>query len=274
MRVVMVVPFNAGGSTAQSSAMEVANTFSAAGWIVRLVQGDDASRAGLGRAIGGAGYDLVWLWAHSDKLGFKLSDDVITPTELGQFISMTGAADVVLNACFSIEHVETLQRGANVNVVATINPDGISASAAWSTAVYLAKALTDTGDLRSAYNIASANGLAQYRYIPSSGLKMSSPNKNDDLWDTVQQLVVAIQGNAFTRTPGMLDEVRGIATKLDSYMREDAAWKSRFEDRLTTLEARRPAEMSWRTMLFALLLVLASSAVVLLVIGRLSSGGA
>ncbi len=274
MRVVMVVPADA--KTAQSAAMDVANEFSAAGWVVKLVQGEDATRTGLGRAVSG-GYDLVWLWAHSSPAGFVMSDgEALTPAEFGQFVSMSGARDVVLNTCFSLEHVETIQRGADVNIVATIDPRGVSVDMARATATYLAKALVSTGgDLRGAYLAASANGLVQYRFIPAGGSRMSSPvRNNDDLRETVQQLVTAIQGNAFTRTPGMLDEVRQMATKLDAYMREDSAWKSRFEDRLTTLEARRPAEVSWRTMLFALLLVLASSAVVLLVIGRLSSGGA
>ena len=145
----------------------VSNTLSAAGWTVRLCIGADASRAGLLAAAGEGTVDLAWFGLHSSADGFALSDGVWPPSQLGTWLRNVNACDCVLNSCYSIEHVDAIQRAADsVGVACTINPAGVDDALAWQVGVHLARAYAVTEDLRSSVQWASGAGSLAYRFIP------------------------------------------------------------------------------------------------------------
>ncbi|TXH55996.1 MAG: hypothetical protein E6Q97_07525, partial [Desulfurellales bacterium] len=147
----------------------VANVLSAAGWTVRLCIGADASRAGLLAAAGEGDVDLAWFGLHSTADGFVLSDGVWPPAQLGTWLRNVNACDCVLNSCYSIEHVDAIQRAADsVGVACTINPAGVDDALAWQVGVHLARAYAVTEDLRSSVQWASGAGSLAYRYIPAA----------------------------------------------------------------------------------------------------------
>ncbi|TXH53490.1 MAG: hypothetical protein E6Q97_13170, partial [Desulfurellales bacterium] len=145
----------------------VSNTLSAAGWTVRLCIGADATRAGLLAAAGEGDVDLAWFGLHSGADGFALSDGVWPPSQLGVWLRNVNACDCVLNSCYSIEHVDAIQRAADsVGVACTINPAGVDDTLAWQVGVHLARAYAVTEDLRASVQWASGSGSLAYRFIP------------------------------------------------------------------------------------------------------------
>ena len=98
----------------------IANELSANGWIVRLCISGDASRAGLMAAAGEGDVDLAWFGLHSGPDGFALSDGVWPPAQLGTWLRNVNACDVVLNSCYSIEHVDAIQRAAAIWVIVAV----------------------------------------------------------------------------------------------------------------------------------------------------------
>jgi hypothetical protein len=147
----------------------VSNVLNAAGWKVQLCLGPDASRAGLLAAAGEGDVDLAWFGLHSAADGFVLSDGTWPPAQLGTWLRNVNACDCVLNSCFSIEHVDAIQRAAdNVGVACTINPAGVDDALAWQVGVHLARAYAVTEDLRSSVQWASGAGSLAYRFIPAA----------------------------------------------------------------------------------------------------------
>ena len=270
MRIVIFVPFS-DLPALPAEAMAVVNRLSAAGNVVHLVQGDEATLAGMHRTLSSGPFDIAWFGTHSNAQGFLFSGGEVVPAaQIGQFLSVARISGVVLNSCFSIEHVDTLQRAANVDVVATIDPAGLNDTLGWATAVYLADGIASTGNLREACRLASANGMVQYRFIPSGAPHAtgSSRTVENELRDIVTQLVNAIQGNSFSRTPGILEELRQLSFKFDAYMSQDAEWKSKMEARLTKLEQRPQIVISGQKILFAVITVVATALIIFYIIEK------
>lgn len=198
----------------------VANTLSTAGWTVRLCLGADASRAGLLAAAGEGDVDLAWFGLHSSGAGFGLNDAVWPPSQLGVWLRNVNAREAVLNSCYSIEHVESIQRAADeCGVTCTIGPDGVDDGLAWQVGVYIARALVATGDMREAVRRASGAGSLEYRYIPAGGgVRVGDGRRRmpaDEIREQLQLLVQAVQGDARTGTAGLLVQVREISHRLD-----------------------------------------------------------
>lgn len=254
----------------------VANVLSAAGWTVRLCIGADAGRAGLLAAAGEGDVDLAWFGLHSGPDGFALADGVWPPSQLGVWLRNVNACDCVLNSCYSIEHVDAIQRAAdNVGVACTINPAGVDDALAWQVGVHLARAYAVTEDLRSSVQWASGAGSLAYRFIPPAaaaavgGIRGGRMAMDDSVGirEDLRLLMQAVQGDGRTGAPGLLPRVAALQASFDTlateqrqWREEQREWREKTERRLDMLERPKPIVVTERS-------VYISSAVVVAVLG-------
>jgi hypothetical protein len=218
MRAIIVAASDLANLPAE--VQSVANTLSSAGWTVRLCIGPDASRAGLLAAAGEGDCNLAWFGLHSGPMGFELHDGIWPPSQLGTWLRNVSAHDCVLNSCFSMEHVDTIQRAADgVAVACTIDPNGVDDELAWQVGVYLVRSYVISGDLQSAVQQASGMGSLAYRYISQGGVRIGEGRRRmpaDEIREQLQLLVQAVQGDMRTGTAGLLTRVSEISTRLDA----------------------------------------------------------
>lgn len=263
------------GLTAEVQA--VANEFSGAGWTVRLLLGNDASRAGLLQAAEKR-FDFAWLGMHSGADGFGLADGIMPPAEIGQWLQHIGAKFAALNSCFSAEHVSAIQRAApSLAITATIDPGGVAQDQAWSTGVYLARDFVECGDLQSATDTASGFGSIQYRYFPAVGRARRTVNNDQDL---IRQITEALAGSALTGEPGLFVRLNQLAKQLEAFITEQqrtnaaqAQNNAETERRLKMLESRQPLQMSARDVAASVFLVLVVAITILWLAARFGGIG-
>lgn len=249
----------------------VANVLSAAGWTVRLCIGADASRAGLLAAAGEGDVDLAWFGLHSSVEGFALSDGVWPPAQLGTWLRNVNACDCVLNSCFSVEHVDAIQRAADsVGVACTINPAGVDDALAWQVGVHLARAYAVTEDLRSSVQWASGAGSLAYRFIPAAadaaaggirGGRMAM-DESAGIREDLRLLMQAVQGDGRTGAPGLLPRVAALQASFDAmvveqrqWRDEQREWRADVERRIGQLERPKPVVVSERSVYVASVLI-------------------
>jgi hypothetical protein len=256
----------------------VSNVLSAAGWTVRLCIGTDASKAGLMTAAGEGDVDLAWFGLHSNIDGFVLSDGIWSSSELGVWLRNVNACDVVLNSCYSVEHISAIQRAADsVGVACTINPAGVDDALAWQVGVHLARAYAVTEDLRSSVQWASGAGSLAYRFIPpaaeaaAGGIRggRMAMDESVGIREDLRLLMQAVQGDGRTGAPGLLPRVadlqqavQAMATEQRQWRDEQREWRERTERRLDVLERPKPIVVTERA-------VYISSAVIMAVLGAL-----
>jgi hypothetical protein len=272
MRVCLIVPASS-DLDVPAELQNVANTFSEAGSVVRIT---DASRRGLRETLYGGTFDLVWVAGHSSAEGFKLSDGVLTPAELGRWLVAVEAWSLVLNSCFSAEHVVLIQQVVDVDVVATIAPAGVSDDAAAETALYLARALVESHDLARATRLASANGQLQYRFFPSSGRDMASMTRSEDrAYEDLAALVQVFKGDPRTGQPGLVATLNLLATRVDAMTASFDAYRSSTEARLDALERSQRAakQVSISPRLLSLLMMVSLMLVILMFAVIIRLGG-
>ena len=249
----------------------VANTLSAAGWTVRLCIGADASRAGLLAAAGEGDVDLAWFGLHSAADGFALSDGVWPPSQLGVWLRNVNACDCVLNSCYSIEHVDAIQRAADsVGVACTINPAGVDDALAWQVGVHLARAYAVTEDLRSSVQWASGSGSLAYRFIPpaaeaaAGGIRggRMAMDESVGIREDLRLLMQAVQGDGRTGAPGLLPRVAALQASFDAmaieqrqWREEQREWRTDVERRIGQLERPKPVVVSERSVYVASVLI-------------------
>lgn len=248
----------------------VANTLSAAGWTVRLAIGADASRAGLLAAAGEGDVDLAWFGCHAGADGFALADGVWPPSQLGVWLRNVNACEVVLNACYSIEHVATIQRAADgVGVACTIAPGGVDDALAWQVAVYLARAYAQLGDMAAAVRQASGAGAIQYRYIPAGGLVVGEGRRRmpaDRIEEQLALLLRALYGEERNNVPGLVRRVDEIQQTLAVMAAERQQWREETERRLAKLEQMKPVTMSERSVILSGAMVIATISLLLVLL--------
>ena len=249
----------------------VSNTLSAAGWTVRLCLAGDASRTGLLAAAGEGDVDLAWFGLHSSADGFALSDGVWPPAQLGTWLRNVNACDCVLNSCFSIEHVDAIQRAADsVGVACTINPAGVDDALAWQVGVHLARAYAVTEDLRASVQWASGSGSLAYRFIPpaaeaaAGGIRggRMAMDESVGIREDLRLLMQAVQGDGRTGAPGLLPRVAALQASFDAmateqrqWRDEQREWRSDVERRISQLERPKPVVVSERSVYVASVLI-------------------
>jgi hypothetical protein len=257
MRAIIVATSDLANLPAE--VQSVANTLSSAGWTVRLCIGADASRAGLLAAAGDGDVDLAWFGLHSGVEGFGLHDAVWPPSQLGTWLRNVNAGECVLNSCYSIEHVETIQRAADgCGVACTIAPQGVEDDLAWQVGVYLARAYAQSGDMREAVRRASGAGSLQYRYIPPGGVGIGEGRRRmpgDRIEEQLQELLRALHGEPRNGYIGLVSRVNDIQTTLHTMADEERDWRERTERRLAKLENTKPVTMSERSVIMASIVV-------------------
>ena len=255
-----------------TEASTVANTLSSAGWTVRLCVGGDASLAGLLAAAGEGDARLVWFGLHSSVDGFALVDGVLSPAQAGVWLRNVSARDVVLNACYSVEHVDTIQRAADVDVACTIAPAGVDDRDAWAWGVYAVRAYVQTGDLREAVERASGMGTLQYRYIPCGALQLRGRGGGvgrmppDRIEEQLSSLLRAVRGDTENGTPGLAQQMRELQALMLAMQNEQRAWRESVDARLRVLEGSRPVAVSVRSAAFATLIVAIIMALILVAV--------
>lgn len=232
----VLIPLRADLPALPSEAQEVVNILSAAGWRVQLLQ-DSATRLELWRAMDKGPYSLGWVGTHSGAAGFALANEILPPDMFGHFIREAGCTDLVLNSCFSAEHVDAIQqRAPGCNILATIRPDGIDDREAWSAALYLVRRFVKSGDLREALG---QGGTSQYRWFPAPSLGVDRAMDNEALRRleaTTERLVRALQGDEFSRSPGLIASMQALRDDMRDYIKADAEWKRKTEERIEAIE--------------------------------------
>ena len=249
----------------------VSNVLNAAGWKVQLCLGPDASRAGLLAAAGEGDVDLAWFGLHSTAEGFVLADGVWPPAQLGVWLRNVNACDCVLNTCYSIEHVEAIQRAADgVGIACTINPAGVDDELAWQVGVHLVRAYAVTEDLRASVQWASGAGALQYRFIPPAaeaaaggvrGGRMVT-DESAGIREDLRLLMQAVQGDGRTGAPGLLPRVADLQQSFNAmvveqrqWREEQREWRADVERRLDQLERPKPVVVSERSVYVASVLI-------------------
>lgn len=264
---------------------DVANILSEAGWTVRLCIGADASRAGLARAADEGPATLAWVGAHADERGFGLADGVLSAGDLGLWLAQLGAAECVLNTCYSLEHVTAIQRVAAVGVACTIDPAGVDDRLAWTAGVVVAREYVEHGDMARAV-AAAGNG---YRYIPRGGRRGgrrgSGGQMNIDEQELLRQLVSAIKGDGFTG-PGLLKQLAQqvsqqdaqaaalaqLSAQLSAFMTEHERFRQETREKFAALEKQKPVAMTERSIYIAIISVTAAAALLMLAMFILGGG--
>ena len=248
----------------------VSNILSSAGWTVRLCLGPAASRAGLLAITGEGDVDLAWFGCHANAEGFALADGVWPPAQLGTWLRNVNACECVLNACYSIEHVEAIQRAADgVGVACTIAPGGVDDVLAWQVAVYLARAYAATGDMRAAVARASGSGALQYRYLPAGGPAVSRGGGRmpaDRIEEQLALLLRALYGEEKNNVPGLVRRVDEIQRTLAIMTEERQQWREDTEKRLRALEQVKPVTMSERSVILSGAMVIATISLLLVLL--------
>lgn len=233
MKVCLIAPA-ASDLDIPTELQDVVNTFSAAAHVIRIA---DASRRGLREAMYAGTFDMVWFAGHSGAEGFELGDGIWKPAEMGRWLVAIGAWSLVLNSCFSAEHVLMIQQVADVDVVATIAPAGVDDAVAAETALYLARALVESHDLSRATRLASANGQLQYRFFPSGGRDMTSMTRAEEqAHEDVAALVQVFKGDPRTGQPGLVATLNTMAQRMDALSKSFDAYRESTERRLEALE--------------------------------------
>lgn len=233
MRVCVIAPATAELDT-PAEVQAVANVFSAARWVVRITEG---SRRGLREALFAGRFDLVWFAGHGGPDGFALIDGVWKPAEVGRWLSAVQAWGLIANACFSAEHVMAIQRVADVDVVATIAPDGVADDEAAEAALFLATALVETGDLAQATRAASANGALQYRFFPGGGDSMAVRSADEQAQhDDLAALVGVFKGDPRTGQPGLVATLNALSLRVEAMTAVIEQYQASTNARLDALE--------------------------------------
>lgn len=212
----------------QGEVQELSNTLAQAHYIVQLLQTGITSLE-LYRVLGGQTIGLVWVSSHASTTGFTFGTILITPRELGMFVSQAKTHSLVLNTCYSIEHVSIIQQQSpQTSVLATINPNVLDQDA-WTNALYLGRRLAETMDLETAYREILATGGSDYRWFPAltqtaevSGMAREEDKKGHTelqqtvarLESTISRLVRALQGDSMLGQRGLVDTVRDLDTRV------------------------------------------------------------
>ena len=249
----------------------VSNVLNAAGWKVQLCLGPDASRAGLLAAAGEGDVDLAWFGLHSTAEGFVLADGVWPPAQLGVWLRNVNACDCVLNTCYSIEHVEAIQRAADgVGVACTINPAGVDDALAWQVGVHLVRAYVVTEELRTSVQWASGAGSLAYRFIPPAAEAAAGSirggriamDESAGIREDLRLLMQAVQGDGRTGAPGLLPRVADLQQSFNAmvieqrqWREEQREWRADVERRLDQLERPKPVVVSERSVYVASVLI-------------------
>lgn len=262
-----------------AEAQDIANILSAAGWIVHLCSGADASRAGLARAANEGGAALAWIDAHADERGFGLADGVLPAADLGAWLAQIGAGECVLNTCYSLEHVTAIQRAAPVGVACTIDRAGVGDALARVVGVSIARCYVETGDMARAVREAAGSESGGYRYIPRGGRRGGGTGgMGIEDQELLRQLVAAIRGDGMTGA-GLIVQWQQLANRLDTFMIEERRARleqervnDEHERRLAALEGGKPVAMTERSIYIGIIAVVAV-AVLLLVATLLLDGG-
>lgn len=203
----------------QSEVQELTNLLSAK-YKVKLLQTGITSLE-LYRSLG-TKLELVWIASHSSSAGFSFSDVVISPAELGMFLFQAKTEDLVLNSCFSSEHINVIQRYANVNIIATIQPDVLDREA-WTSALYLGRELSNS-DLHTAYNSVLVGGSTVYRWYPAPRMVRTTMDTElreilirlDRLEDRMDRVTRAQIGDPEFKQEGIVDILKVLVNRVEN----------------------------------------------------------
>lgn len=228
-------------ATMPSEAQEVVNLLTKNQYTVQLLQSNVTSLE-LYRTLQRGPYPLVWVAAHSGEAGFVFASTLITPTELGQFLEEAQAQDLILNSCYSAEHVTTIQQICNANIIATIKPD-VEDKIAWSSALYLAAALVRTGNLREAYQTILTGSGSVYRFFPAlkSNKRTMIPDEDriGKLEKALEQVSRIVYGDPYLHAPGVIDALDSLREIVKKRIESDDQWKRDTENRIKANEDRQ-----------------------------------
>jgi hypothetical protein len=114
-------------------------------------------------------YDGLWFAGHMASEGMRLSDGVLTKSELVPLVR-DRFEFVFLNSCDSRETARLLSRETDAEIIATVVevPDRL----AFQTGALFARSLAETGDIATAYNAAIPGDNRTYVHLaPGTGKK-------------------------------------------------------------------------------------------------------
>lgn len=147
------------------------------------------------RAIEKGEYDTLWFATHGGIDGLVLSETVLSPEGVGQYVSTSGVRLCVLNTCASEDIAFSIIAGGDADMVFTISAD-VKDEDALRFGSLFASELAKTDNLEEAFRKAAGTGTTKYRYLKAKqalrGLALQSVTAMDRFQE---ELKILTQGH-------------------------------------------------------------------------------
>lgn len=186
-----------------------------------LVQGY-VTEAELQRALT-TDVDAFWFCGHSGADGIMLSNGILPPSALAQYLSTASVEWSFFNSCDSSAFVDRLQSAYPHNCYANIT--AIADQTAWRTAQLVALNYGDVGDIDRAVRLAAPPGTTPLRYFPSpSGGRGNMSQKDieqvEQLSEQLRELNRVLTGDRRFRERGLIESVQHLESQYAAVMSE------------------------------------------------------
>lgn len=185
MRVLLIAPTHVDLPSIDAEAAAL-SAFHEVERVVGTVRDSD-----IRQAIEKGKYDLLWWATHGGADGLLLSDSVLSPEAIGQYVSTSGVSLCVLNTCASEEIAFKIIAGGDADMVFTISAD-VKDEDALRFGSLFAGELAKTDDLEEAFTKAAGPGATKYRYLKAKqalrGMAMQAATAMERLQEEVKTL--------------------------------------------------------------------------------------
>ncbi|MBX3012354.1 MAG: hypothetical protein KF832_12640 [Caldilineaceae bacterium] len=164
-----------------------------------------------------------WFAGHSSGEGLQLSNTILTPQALAQYLSTAGVTWSFLNSCDSALFVVGLQASYPHDVYASIT--ALEDKTAWRTALLMARNYGNTGNIHTAYRVASPAGTTPLRYFPNPQEGVMSKQEVDQIEELsaqIRELTRVLTGDDRYQQNGLIANVRQLEGRLALIMEEQA----------------------------------------------------
>lgn len=147
--------------------------------------------ADIQQAVAKADFDIIWFATHGSEDGVLLSDSMLSPGAIGQYVGSSKAKLCVLNTCDSEYIANLIAAGGEVDMIYTISKNTGDEDALRFGSL-LAKELTETDDFEAAFKIAAGPSPKNYRYLQAKqavrGLAVQAATALERVQDKVEVL--------------------------------------------------------------------------------------